>query len=282
VNARPEPYDLATAGADYPAWDGPPDRTVIVCSHPRSGSTLLGEAIYAAGQLGCPLEYLHRGFRPTFERRWHAHDLAAYVRAMHRHRTDRSGVFSIKLFWQDVEDTVMEARDPGADPKGVLDALRPIVPDPTFVYLTRADRVRQAVSAMIASVTSSFRALPGLSGPNGGAGPVAPTARAPEYDYDAILRQLAAADYSKARWDAFFAATGIEPYRVQYEELVADYGRTTVGVLTRLGRQVEPSPPRLQRQATAQSEEFVRRFLADDQRRDGATACPPRPEGSTA
>ena len=54
------PYDLTLAGADCPRWDGPPRRSILICSHPRSGSTLLGEAIRFAGGLGCPLEYLHR------------------------------------------------------------------------------------------------------------------------------------------------------------------------------------------------------------------------------
>jgi trehalose 2-sulfotransferase len=275
VNDRREPYDLAAAGADYPARSGPPDRTVVVCSHPRSGSTLLGEAIYAAGGLGCPLEYLHRGFRPAFAQRWDAHDLPAYTQAMHRHRTDPSGVFSIKLFWQDVEETVAEGRDPGADLNGVLDCLRPILPDATFVYLARVDRVRQAVSAFIATETSSFRSLPAQPHSNAVAGTQAPPERTAVYDYDAILRQLAAADYSKARWNALFAATGIEPYRVEYEHLVADYRGTTAGVLARLGSPAEPAPPRLQRQATAQSEEFVLRFLTDDERRDHAIATLP-------
>ena len=257
-----ETYDLATAAADYPARTGAPDRTVVICSHPRSGSTLLGEAIHAAGGLGCPLEYLHRGFRPAFAERWGAHDLAAYVRAVHRHRTDPSGVFSLKLFWRDIEDVVAEARGPEADPNRILDALGPILPNPTFVYLTRTDRVRQAVSAFIAGETSTFRVLTSV------ADPLPPVA----YDYDAILRQLAAADYSRARWEAFFAATGSEPYRVSYEQLVADFAGTASAVLAWLGRPVDPSPPRLQRQATARSEQFVLRFLTDDQRRGRSTA----------
>lgn len=256
-----EPYDLATAGADYPAWSGLPHRTVIICSHPRSGSTLLGEAVHAAGGLGCPLEYLHRGFRPSLAERWDAHDLNAFVRAMHRHRTDPSGVFSIKLFWRDVEEVVAEATGEQAESAirldEMLDRLNAILPDPTFVYLTRRDRVRQAVSAFIASETSSFRALPA---------PLAPVDREVPYDYEGILRQLAVADYSNARWEAFFSATGIAPYRVEYEQLATHYDCTAGAVLAHLGRRVRPAPPRLRRQATAQSERFVLRFLTDHER----------------
>jgi len=262
VTGRRPPYDLTTELADYPARSGPPDRTVILCSHPRSGSTLLGETIHAAGGLGCPLEYLHRGFRPSFATRWDAHDLAAFVEAMHRHRTDVSGVFSIKLFWRDVEEVTAEAGGPAAgDPAvgvdGMLDVLGPVLPNPTYVLLTRRDRVRQAVSAFMARETSSFRALPGA---------VPPPEREVVYDYQAIRRQLAAADASNARWLGFFSAAGIEPYRVEYEELASDYEGTASAVLAHLGRPVMPSAPRLRRQSTAQSEEFVLRFLVDHQR----------------
>src|SRR5262249_52136688 len=147
-------------------------RTLVICSNPRSGSTLLGEAIYAAGDLGCPLEYLHCGFRPEFARRWQAHDLDTYVRAMHRLRTDSTGVLSIKLFWRDIEEVVQETagqdapilrRDvmPDAEQfRAIFDRLRPILPNPTFVYLTRRDRVRQAVSAFVAIQTGVFRLFP--------------------------------------------------------------------------------------------------------------------------
>lgn len=252
MTATRKVYDLASAQADYPVWDGPPERSVVICSHPRSGSTLLGEAVYAAGGLGCPLEYLHRGFRPTFAERWEAPDLAAYVRAMHRHRTDPSGVFSIKLFWRDVEDVVAEGGE-------LFEGECPILPNPTFVLLTRRDRVRQAVSAFIAGQTACFRELPGPASP----GPVA------EYNYEGILRQLAAADYSNARWRDLFLSTGIEPCCVEYERLASEYDRTTATVFAHLGRVVAPPAPRLRRQATALSEEFVRRFLVDH---TGATA----------
>jgi len=264
-----EHYDLSLAWADYPRRDAPPDRTILICSHPRSGSTLIGETVYAAGGLGCPLEYLHCGFRPHLAARWQAPDLTSHVEAMHRFRTDTSGVLSIKLFWRDLEETLVEAgmfdeselgQAAGAPEPArlhrVFDFVRTILPHPTFVYLTRRDRARQAVSAHIAKQTSVFRALL----------PADRDLRPVTYDYDGILRQLAVIDYSNARWGAFFAACGIEPYRVAYEDLVSDYETTAGALLAHLGNPVRPGPPRLQRQASAQSETFLLRFLRDYQR----------------
>jgi hypothetical protein len=101
-------YDLATARYDYPIRTGPPRRTVLVCSHPRSGSTLLGEGLYFAGGLGCPLEYFHAGFRPGIASRWECSTLPEYARAVYQRRTDPTGTLSVKLFWRDMAELAIE------------------------------------------------------------------------------------------------------------------------------------------------------------------------------
>ena len=93
--SRSETYDQLLASADYPPWHGPPNRSLIIGAFQRSGSTLVAEAMYFAGGMGCPHEYFSFGFRPVLERRWRPPDLRSYVAKLHRFRTDPSGVFSI-------------------------------------------------------------------------------------------------------------------------------------------------------------------------------------------
>jgi LPS sulfotransferase NodH len=262
-------YDLTLAGADFARWDGPPSRSILICSHPRSGSTLLGEAIRFAGGLGCPLEYFHRGFRPAIAARWQAADLDAYAAALHRHRTEPNGVCSIKLFWQDVEDVAHE-RAPdrfapsGTRPAAVMHAreyrdlwalVADLLPNPELVYLERRDRVRQAVSAMVAMQTGLWRSIPGVGRQR--------AVGVAEYDYDEILRQIARADYSNEHWLGFFAANGVEPYRVTYEELVDEFERVVSGLFARFGSASVPPPCRMRQQANQTTEAMVRRFLRD-------------------
>jgi len=263
------PYDLALAGGDFARWEGPPRRSILICSHPRSGSTLLGEAIRFAGGLGCPLEYLHRGFRPTIAARWGAPDLDAYVAALHRHRTEPDGVLSIKLFWQDVEDVAHErapdrfpppaTRAPETmaedDYRDLRAALDDILPNPEFVYLERRDRVRQAISAMVAAQTGLWRSIPGVGRQR--------AVGAAEYDYHRILGMIAFADYSHEHWRGFFAANGVAPHRVTYEELVDDFEHVLNGLCTRLGSAAVPPPRRMRRQADRTTEAMVVRFLRD-------------------
>jgi LPS sulfotransferase NodH len=249
-------YDLVTELADYSAWEGPPLRSVLLCSHPRSGSTLLGEAIHAAGGLGCPIEYLHRGFRPTLAERWRTPGLPDYLRAFYRWRTDPSGVLASKVFWRDLEETA-EERGSGCAAEDIVDQ---VFPAPVFIYLRRRDRVRQAVSAFVAKETGAFRAL----------GDRADPPRDVAYSYEGILRQLAVSDYSHSRWQRFFQERGITPWQVCYEDLVTDYALTVKAVLSFLSSALEQRRtfvdargPRLQRQADAASEGLVARFLRD-------------------
>ena len=265
----PRHYDLSLAENDFAVWNGPPRQTLMICSHMRSGSTLLGEAIHFAGGLGCPLEYLHRGFRPTIADRWGTPDLESYVAAMHRLRTDPSGIFSIKLFWRDIEEVAYERApdrfplpstvspdDTSAESYRAYQAiLADILPAPVPALLGRRDLVRQAVSQIIANQTGLWRAIPGV----GRQQAIAPA----DYDYDRILGSLAFARDSADHWAGYFRAIGVEPYALTYEDLVRDYAGTVGTLLTALGRPGEAPPQRMRRQSDQVGEAMVLRFLRE-------------------
>jgi LPS sulfotransferase NodH len=235
----------------------------------------LGEAIHFAGGLGCPLEYLHRGFRPVLAERWDARDLESYVAAMHRWRTDPSGTFSIKLFWQDIEEIARERAPDRFPPPRTLspdDApddiyrdynaiLSDILPAPTLVSLERRDTVRQAVSAMVASQTGRWRVIPGTEQTE--------SAGVAHYDYDRILGLVSLARDSADHWTRHFRAIGASPLLVTYENLVRDYAGTVGALLTELGRPGEAPAQRMQRQSDGVGEAMVSRFLRDHAARVG-------------
>lgn len=264
-------YDLSLAAADYAPWQGAPRKSLIIASHPRSGSTMLGEAIAFAGGLGCPLEYLHRGFRPALAERWQAPDLEAYVAAMHRHRTDANGTLSIKLFWQDIGELLLERRPdydlellerpaeetPVEDYRSIAAMLGTILPNPHYVYLYRRDALRQAVSSLIATQTGIWRLLEGAAG--------RPAAGPAEYDYDRIMALLAFGAFSHGHWRAFFTANGIAPHVIAYEDMVADPDRVIGALLRELGGENDvPRPRRMQRQADGVGDAMMLRFLQDN------------------
>ena len=269
-------YDLATAESDYAERRGAPDKTLVICTQQRSGSTLLGEAIYFAGRLGCPLEYFHSGFRPDFERRWGVYGIQTYADAVHHYRTDPSGVFSNKLFWWDVIDLVKElaptefdklSRGTAAinDPslyRRIHATIKVLFPNPVFVYLSRQDTVAQAISHNNAVESRKWRQFTRTE-----------RVRPVPYDFDTIVHYLARIQNENRHWQNFFHANALPYYSVVYEELANNYEATLRQLFTWLGRpDANVVPPRLQKQADAQSEELRRRFLADFRERTGGGA----------
>ncbi|WP_417617090.1 Stf0 family sulfotransferase [Parasphingorhabdus sp.] len=263
-------YDLALSDADYEPWDGQPKRSIVICSHPRSGSTLLGEALYFSGDVGCPLEYLHRGFRPKLAEMWGCLSLEDYVAEMHRRRTGPNGNFAIKLFWQDIEELAHElapdhfpapltcALDEVASDhyQSLAALLARIIPNPTFIHLERRDRVRQAVSASTATQTGLWRSIPGV-GPEG-------TSGSADYDFDQIMATIALSDHCHSHWQRFFGANDISPISLTYENLVDDYDDVTSALLVQLGSITSKAPPhRMRRQSDHNSEAMVHQFLKD-------------------
>lgn len=264
-------YDLVLEPADYARRCGPPERTIVICSQQRSGSTLLSEAMYFAGAFGCPLEYFHPTFRQSFERRFRSADFLSYLSALHAHRTGGNGVFSTKLFWIDVLDLAHELapKEFGklgwsathistADHRRILSLIVEAIPNPEFVFLTRRDEVRQAISLFVASGTGSWRKF--TNGVAGGA--------SPEYSFDQIVATLAFVQNCNRQWLNFFRANNLRYQQLVYEDLAQDYERTLRKLFIALGRPDAPIvPPRLRRQADATSDEFRERFMSDFARR---------------
>lgn len=264
----PSSYDLARAEADYPNWKGLPLRTIIICSYPRSGSTLLGEAIYFANGFGCPLEYFHVGFQPKLADRWNCDSISSYLNAVYMHRTDPSGTLAIKLFWRDLIELYAKLRDidpalaisqldalPSDSAKSILrGVITQLFPNPSFVYLNRKDEVRQAISAYIASQTNQWRSLTGHSIQDQNV----------KYDYQRITQLMASQRESKKQWTDFFANSHWTPYCLTYENLLKDYDESVRNVFSHLGiPQNAPTQRRLKRQANSFSEVMVLRFLRD-------------------
>lgn len=265
---RVAPYDLASAAHDYPVWEGPPRRTVLLCTHPRSGSTLLGEALYFAGGLGCPLEYFHAGFRPSFARRWDAPDFDSLSAAVNRHRTSPEGTLGVKLFWRDIEEIARDA-DPELErfanvppanvPADYYTALAGHVgrlfPNPEFVHLWREDCLRQAVSAVLAVETGRWRSIPGATQDT-------PPPHVP-FDIERIERIMTYSDFCHGHFRNLFVAMGACPHSLTYEALTADYAESVRAVLHHLGSDAEPQTPRMRRQADSASEAMVLRYLRE-------------------
>lgn len=125
----------------------------------------------------------------------------------------------------------------------------------TWVYMSRRDVVRQAVSLVRSEQTQHWRSDDRL--------PAALHVE-PHYDAERIADRIQALTSARAAWQRYFESIDVHPYEVVYEDLDADYEGTMRALLDHLGLPTAEVPARqLQRQSDAVNDEWVERFLAE-------------------
>ncbi len=178
-------WDQFGADYDFPDFVGTP-RSYLIASTPRCGSHYLGHLLRATGQLGSPLEYFSRGRIADWQARLAMTANCDLFKHLLRRRTSPSGWFGVKAHW------------PQFEPIAAAPELFSLFQFQRFVQLTRADRVAQAVSLVIAQQTSAWISFQ------------APQQQ-PVYDAAAITAALAGIDHQLGCWQQFFVSRGIQP-----------------------------------------------------------------------
>jgi len=104
-NVRPDIVDIAGPEYDLPS-ENPAEKTLIICSAPRTGSYELCRYLLAAG-VGIPHEYLHPQFAAAMSNRWDlpgdplSREYIDFYLQMLRLQRGRNGVFALNLqMWQ--------------------------------------------------------------------------------------------------------------------------------------------------------------------------------------
>jgi LPS sulfotransferase NodH len=262
-----------------------PERSYLVCATPRSGSTLVCRALRESGVAGRPEEYfealVHSG-RPRRPEEYfvgvddpsilvHLRQRAmgdeqnavsplwsrtAYDRylewAIEAGTTD-NGVFGAKLMWGHLDDFAHFTGQLPAFRGLLLEELLPAVfPKPRYVWVTRRDKVRQAVSLWKAIQTEAWR------------GEDAEADHEPIYHEEALEHLVKMLADHDTHWESFFIRTGIEPLVITYEDDLNEGPEQAVRqVLRHLDLSVPPgwhAPAHMQRQADERSERWVAQY----------------------
>lgn len=247
----------------------------LICATPRSGSTLLCEALKATGRAGRPEEYFeavpatgiprapedylagledaeaHRlldGARPRAPAYSDVRGLRSYEQHLARVRewgTTPNGVFGAKLMWAHLVDLTALTGYGSA-----VEAAIELFGEPRCLWVRRDDRVRQAVSLWRAMQTQSWRAEA--------------AEREPRYSFAALRHLAAALEADDAAWKRFFAAAGLPVLEIGYADLVRDLHGTLDRALDHIGlpharRDLDCTPP-MRRQSDGLSDAWVEAY----------------------
>jgi LPS sulfotransferase NodH len=248
-------------------------KAYLVCATPRSGSTLLCEALKATGVAGRPEEYFESvvatGRPPRPESYLDGLDdlgalallggaaapepppysslegVARYAEHLERVRewgTTRNGVFGVKLMWDHVGRLHRRAGDP-----------LELFGDPDFVWVRRRDVVRQAVSFWRAMQTQAWRD----EGAAGGA-------HEPQYSFAALRHLVGRLSEHDRCWGELLA--GRRVLELAYEDVTADLPGAVRRTLDHLGvapPEQDPELPTMRRQADELSDAWAAAYARD-------------------
>jgi LPS sulfotransferase NodH len=235
-----------------------PHTTYLIFFTPRSGSYLLCEALTTSGLAGFPAEYFGANQADRLGKSWHVTGQADYLATLFRHRSTANGVFGAKVTWRHFGVFVDRSRDiehcRALQPAVLASAL---LPNLRYVWLTRRDKLRQAISYSKALQTGVWNAN----------GPDVADRPALQYDRASITTVLQATRNDEVQTREYFSANDINPLTIVYEEFVSRYEGTCRDVLQYLG--VQPADefrlpsPTLTQQRDVLTEEWVQRYEED-------------------
>jgi LPS sulfotransferase NodH len=275
-----------------------PQRSYLVCATPRSGSTLLCETLELTGVAGRPREYFEALKETGLPRRpreyfwglrspevlrllphdaqldrdservatWNRDDYARHLDASIQEGTTANGVFGAKMMWGYFDDFLELTRGiPRLGGMGDGSLLNAAFPDLHYVFVSRSDKVRQAVSLWRALQTWVWRKAEDHTGEE----PL-PAQRA-VYSFAAIDHLLDQLRRHEDAWRGFFFRIGRRPLSVLYEEVAGDVDATVDRVLRELDLErppvSAPAAQRMHRQSDDLSESWVQNYLEDVSRR---------------
>jgi len=238
---------LSGAEFDLPIYESKLRGAYIICSTPRSGSTLLCALLNNTGVLGVPHEYFH--LKEHAQILWkrlvpeakHEVTIVEYFNALVRHRTTENGIFGIKAHINQCLPFYQNG------------FISHFFGDIKHIAIRRRDVLGQAISSVIASQSGKWTSEQEAR-------------KEPEFAPELIEGALTAIVYQNHLWEHFFHLNGIEPCVIYYEDLLASPGSEIQRILDFMSVEssaaIDLEAIGIRKEATQLNEEWRNRFNA--------------------
>jgi LPS sulfotransferase NodH len=244
----------------------------VICTAPRTGSSLLGEALTSAGCVGRPREYfdIHKRNEQNWINQLKIAQGKDYVEKVIAAGTTPNGVFGLKLHWHQIPALSAKfASALGTQPKSPNTALNELLQGRFsavhYLWLRRRNTVAQGISYYRASRSEIWRVRR--------IGETRPSAEtAVPFDFAEIDRFIKLVEGFDRNWHDFFTGKKIKTLDLIYEDFIADYENTIRAICKYIGVDsdgVSVSPHAFRQQADSLSLEWEREYR---QRKAASTA----------
>lgn len=239
----------------------------VICTSPRSGSTLLCSMLAATGVAGNPESYFHRpsiaewlaGLGMVADPREQEQNvLAAIFQKAVTEGSGGTGMFGLRLQRHSFDYFADKLAVLHPWHSGDLTRVEAAFGRTLFIHLSRTDKVEQAISLVKAQQTGLWhRAADGSELER-----LSPPAE-PVYDAAAIQSEYERLTQFDRDWNDWFASQAIEPLRLSYDALADDPGAVLREVLGRLRLDTgmaDGIAPGIARLADDTNRQWARRF----------------------
>jgi len=235
---------------DFPRRTAPPERTYLIATVPRTGSTWFSHLLWQTGCLGAPLEYLN--FDPGGPYFFAAGATATQTQlwdSVQSRRTSANGVFGVKCFPSQLE--ALQQSNPELL-ASVMQSLFRANGGARVIMLERRDRVAHAISYARASISGVWRKEQ--------------EGEVPEVAYSevALERARKLLDDQSAAWHQMLRELKVEPLVLWYEDLMSDPGITILQVAEFLAVPLDPEReiqvPVVERQCETDAKAWADRY----------------------
>ncbi len=243
-----------------------PTKSYTIWFSQRCGSTLLCQALKSTGKAGNPGEHFLRAPGESLLKHFDAVGYAALQQKIWDQGMSDNGVFGIKINapLSEADPNLMELRKlPSVSKVHATNFTiwENVFPHGKHIFLTRRNKVRQAVSWWKAIVTNEWHRQdqPPLLDRGEIEG---------KYDFEAIRHLLIEINIMESSIQAFLDQGEVVPLTLVYEDFVREYDATIKTVLTFLGLDAQEyniESPYLVKMADEVSDAWVERFRIEMQ-----------------
>jgi LPS sulfotransferase NodH len=183
----------------------------LICTTHRSGSNLLCEILRGTGLTGNPEEYFFEGFQAKWFEAFGANSFPDYLKKVVQAAATDNGVFGAKImaahFWHFVNEARQTPQYQAQD-ISPAELLTDLFPGLHCIWLTRRDKIRQAVSYVKASQSGIWHSTQVHKKPR----------KELTYDVKAIGEAIQYLAWQDTLWQDYFAQSAIAPLTLVYED----------------------------------------------------------------
>jgi len=231
----------------------------------RNGSTLLCEGLAQTGVAGIPLELFNIGPNETLQQKYGVTDYDALLQKLWQLGSTSNGVFGIKQARTHhvINELIALKKASSQTAFSEAELWDEMFPNCKHIFLTRRNKVRQAVSWWKAIQDGKWHLRPGETHQNSEA------FYEEKYNFDALLHLWKETMLRECWIQEYFTQQNIQPMTLVYEDFIQNFPETLNQILDFLeidstGVKIDVMP--LAKTSSSRSEEWVQRFRKDLQK----------------